>query len=76
LNVDRIVALARQVACAAPETCDRVALGELTRGVSQLRAMCDALDARVARRAAELAAAGESEPAEGGRRDVRSPRLG
>jgi hypothetical protein len=63
VNTSRIVALATQLACAAPETCDRVALGELTRTVSQLRAACDALDARIARRAAELAAVGESEPA-------------
>jgi hypothetical protein len=63
VNTSRIVALAHRLACAAPETCDRIALGELTRTVSQVRSFCDALDARIARRADELAAAGESEPA-------------
>jgi hypothetical protein len=64
VNASRIAALARQVACAAPETADRVVLGDLSRTVSQLRAVCDALDARIARRATELAAAGGCEPAE------------
>jgi hypothetical protein len=64
VNVDRILALARQVACAAPETADRRGLGELTRTVRQLRSVCDAMDARIARRASELAAEGQSEPAE------------
>jgi hypothetical protein len=64
VNVDRIVAVAHQVAGAAPETADRVVLGDLSRMVSQLRAVCDALDARIARRATELAAAGGCEPAE------------
>jgi hypothetical protein len=61
--VHPVILPSAQVACAGPETCERVALGELTRTVSQLRAACDALDARIARRASELAAAGESEPA-------------
>jgi hypothetical protein len=64
MNVDRIVALARQAACAVPETADRTTLTGITATVSQLRAACDALNARIARRAAELAAGGECEPAE------------
>ena len=65
--------MAAQLADAVPETCDRVALGDLSRTVSQVRSFCDAFDARIARRAGELAELGESEPAEavvadGGRR--------
>ena len=59
-----MVALAAQLADATPEQCDRVALGDLTRAVSQVRSFCDAMDARIARRAGELAEVGESEPAE------------
>ena len=64
MNSSRIVASAAQLADAAPETCDRVALGDLTRVVSQVRSFCDAIDVRIARRAGELAESGESEPAE------------
>ena len=73
MSSSRIVALAAQLADTVPETCDRVALGDLSRTVCQVRSFCDAFDARIARRAGELAESGESEPAEavvadGGRR--------
>src|SRR6185503_3158185 len=77
MSEPRIVALAREADAAVPETCDRVALGELAKLVAHARSYFDALDARIARRAEELAALGQSEPEEavvaaGGRRRAAS----
>jgi hypothetical protein len=56
-----VVGLATQLAGADPAACDRAGLAELVVTSQRLRGWLDALDARIALRAARLAEQGESE---------------
>ena len=79
MPVQQIVAEVAALSQADPATCDRAGIADLVAKLARVRGRLDAIEATVARRAAELAADGSGDPAAavlagGGRRSGRDAR--